>query len=174
MLLSFKQTSSQWVLTMILGTSNCGKEIIKGTPLTKKIKLAYYQSWNFQRKCLTMPVTYTPKDYTHIHFAFVSVTQGTFKPEIPDARTREEFEKFKKMTDVKKIISFGGWSFSSDPETAHILREAALPANRDTFTKNIVDFVNEHGLDGVDIDWEYPGVSSSPHIECATRPTDAI
>ncbi|KAF2730201.1 glycoside hydrolase [Polyplosphaeria fusca] len=144
--------------------SNCGRDIIKGKAPASKLKVAYYESWNFNRKCLNMFVTSIPSDYTHIHFAFANITKGTFKPEITDKRTKEEFEKFKKMKNVKKIISFGGWAFSTEPGTFSILREAVLPANRETFKNNIVKFLDDHGLDGVDIDWEYPGAPDIPGI----------
>ncbi len=42
-----------------------------------------------------------------------------------------------------------------------VLREAVLPQNRERFAANLVAFMNEHGLDGIDLDWEYPGVSGS-------------
>lgn len=106
-----------------------------------------------------MSVDAVPSNYTHLHFAFANVTSD-FKPEITDESVQEQFEIFKGMSDIKKIISFGGWDFSTAPGTYSILREAALPAHRDTFAKNVVAFVNEHNLDGVDIDWEYPGVSN--------------
>ncbi|KAI6784627.1 Killer toxin subunits alpha/beta-like protein [Emericellopsis cladophorae] len=64
---------------------------------------------------------------------------------------------FKQMTDIKRFISFGGWDFSTKPETFNILREDAKPANRGTFKKNIIAFLDEHRLDGVDVDREYPG-----------------
>lgn len=66
------------------------------------------------------------------------------------------------MDDIERIISFGGWDFSAKPETFNILREAVKPENRGTFSKNIIAFLDEHGLDGVNLDWEYPGVSAKP------------
>jgi GH18 family chitinase len=107
-----------------------------------------------------MSVEQIPSSYTHIHFAFANITQGTFEPEITDETVKEQFEIFKQMKNVKKIISFGGWDFSTMPGTFSILRQAAQPGNRELFTKNIVAFLEEHKLDGVDIDWEYPGVSA--------------
>lgn len=90
--------------------------------------------------------------HTHIHFGFANVTTGTYKPEITDEKTKEQFELFKSMTGVKRIISFGGWAFSTQPGSFSILREAVLPANRHTFKNNIIAFLNEHNLDGVDLD----------------------
>lgn len=96
--------------------------------------------------------------YTHIHFAFANLTPD-FKVDISDQNIKDQFEIFKAMTDVRKIISFGGWDFSTLPGTFNILREAVKPANRETFMNNLVDFVKENKLDGIDLDWEYPGVS---------------
>lgn len=103
--------------------------------------------------------------YTHIHFAFANVT-STFGIDISGAQ--DQFNRFKAMPNtVKKIISFGGWDFSTKPGTYNILREATKAANRATFQKNIVAFLKQHNLDGVDIDWEYPGVSHTlnSHVE---------
>jgi GH18 family chitinase len=101
-------------------------------------------------------------EYTHIHFAFATVTKGDYRVEITDPKVVEQFEVFKGMTRVKKIISLGGWAFSTEPGTFQILREAAKPANREKFKNNLISFMKEHNLDGIDLDWEYPGVSTPP------------
>lgn len=107
--------------------------------------------------------------YTHIHFAFATITKGDFQVDIGDDQVKEQFEIFKQMTGIKKIISFGGWEFSTAPGTFSILREAVLPANRDKFKTNLVNFLIKHNLDGIGLDWEYPGVSDPPSI-CRARP----
>ena len=43
---------------------------------------------------------------------------------------------------------------STDPGTYSIFRDAvSSPANMQTFATNLVNFVNQYQLDGVDIDW---------------------
>ncbi|KAL3473669.1 glycoside hydrolase superfamily [Aspergillus californicus] len=74
-----------------------------------------------------------------------------------------------RLSGLKRIISFGGWAFSNELGTNHIIREAVKPENRKTFPDNIVKFVEDNGLDGVDFDWEYPGAhdidGSQPRTE---------
>ncbi|KFY07990.1 hypothetical protein V492_06644 [Pseudogymnoascus sp. VKM F-4246] len=144
--------------------SNCGRDIIKGTAPAKKIKIAYFEAWNYNRKCLTMDVDQIDTSiYTHIHFAFANLTPD-FKVDISDENIKNQFEIFKAMTGVKKIISFGGWDFSTLPGTFQILRSAVSAANRETFKNNLIAFMNEHSLDGIDLDWEYPGAPDIPDI----------
>jgi chitinase len=54
----------------------------------------------------------------------------------------------------KKVISIGGWAFSTDPSTYMLFREAVIEANWDTFAANIASFLEEYDLDGVNLDWE--------------------
>jgi GH18 family chitinase len=96
------------------------------------------------------------KDFTVIHFAFGYINDDFT---VSAKGVEEQFEKFKKLTDVKKIISFGGWAFSNDAPTNHIMRLAVKPANAPTFADNIYNFVMDNDLDGVDFDWEYPGAT---------------
>lgn len=73
-----------------------------------------------------------------------------------------------KALSAKRIISFGGWGYSTEPATYDRLREAMTEANRMNFVNNIISFLNKEGLDGVDFDWEYPGVSDDTAFTALT------
>ncbi|KAG9015421.1 hypothetical protein FRB94_000025 [Tulasnella sp. JGI-2019a] len=49
-------------------------------------------------------------------------------------------------------LSVGGWTGSKHFSTA-----VSTSANRKTFVRNILQVYNQFSIDGIDIDWEYPG-----------------
>ena len=53
---------------------------------------------------------------------------------------------------TKICITIGGWTGSQ-----YFSDAVATASTRATFSQNIVDMVNLYGVDGIDIDWEYPG-----------------
>ncbi|KAF5232628.1 hypothetical protein FAUST_8660 [Fusarium austroamericanum] len=143
---------------------NCGTNIVSNTKKPAKfLNVGYFQGYNLGRPCLNMDVTKLPQlttAYTHIHFAFAGLTSD-FSVLIEPA-TREQFIKFKEVKGSwKKIISFGGWAGSTDASSFQIYRDAIKPANRNKFAYNVMTVLNNHKLDGVDFDWEYPGSASS-------------
>ena len=54
---------------------------------------------------------------------------------------------------VKVGIALGGWN---DGDDSAFVELTANSATRTAFVNNITDFVVQHNLDGVDMDWEYP------------------
>ncbi|KFX94292.1 hypothetical protein V490_04414 [Pseudogymnoascus sp. VKM F-3557] len=147
--------------------SNCGMDIINNSsPPASFIRVGYFEGWNGNRPCLTMDVSRINKaGLTHIHFAFATVT-ADFKVSVSDVQ--DQFTKFTKMTGVKKILSFGGWTFSTSPSTFQLFRDATKPANRAKFAINTVEFLKANNLDGLDFDWEYPGAPDIPDIPAGT------
>ena len=152
--------------------ANCGMDIVSSSAPAEKIKIAYYESWNWNRECLHMHVDSVDTDvYTHIHFAFANITSD-FQIDVSGAQ--DEFDRFKAMSGVKRIISFGGWAFSTEPGTFRILREATKAGNRDAFVSSIVNFVSSNSLDGIDVDWEYPGAPDIPGVPPSGDPEEGM
>ena len=53
---------------------------------------------------------------------------------------------------LKILLSVGGAAAG----TAGFEHVSGTPDLRQEFAANVVDFVDQHGFDGIDIDWEYP------------------
>ncbi|EAQ88055.1 hypothetical protein CHGG_04674 [Chaetomium globosum CBS 148.51] len=142
--------------------SNCGTDIILGARPAQFHRIAYFEAFNFDWACLRMDVAQIDTSkYTHVHFAFLDLTEDF---DVDVVRYREQFIRFTKLKGVKRIVSFGGWTMSTSLATYNIFRDAVKPENRQTFARNLADFANEWHLDGIDIDWEYPGAQVLPEI----------
>lgn len=72
-----------------------------------------------------------------------------------DVMPRGNYNQLRQLKDkhphLVTMISVGGWTLSGR------FSDAALTAeSRERFARSAVNFIVEHGFDGVDIDWEYP------------------
>ncbi|KAJ2712677.1 hypothetical protein H4R19_002637 [Coemansia spiralis] len=105
--------------------------------------VGYYPSWKQGR----MNDTDLSK-YTHVNIAFgLPHADGTIMM---------DFELQKIVEDIKSagsspVLSIGGWNGSGN-FSAIMKNDASRSA-----LLNIVQVIDEHELDGVDIDWEFPG-----------------
>ncbi|KAK2590717.1 hypothetical protein QQS21_011588 [Conoideocrella luteorostrata] len=142
--------------------SNCGMDLVNNDKAPDQFKkIGYFEAFDQLRACLRMQVTEIPTNqYSHIHFAFATVTPS-FDVEI-SSDIENQFRKFLKMSGVNKILSFGGWAFSTERDTFQRFRVATNAQNRETFVDNLVKFMLAQNLDGFDFDWEYPGAPDSP------------
>ncbi|OTA05019.1 hypothetical protein A9Z42_0056530 [Trichoderma parareesei] len=137
--------------------SNCGTSIVNnGTPPTEFKSIGYFESFGANRSCLAMDASQLPTSYTHIHYAFGSITKD-FQVDL--SATLDQFQIFANSTGFKRILSFGGWSFSTSQDSAPIFQQGVTDANRQTFAESVVNVIQQYNLDGVDFDWEYPGAT---------------
>ncbi|KAL4903342.1 hypothetical protein BDW74DRAFT_156203 [Aspergillus multicolor] len=144
--------------------SNCGMEVIKSEAPDSFIRIGYFQGYNLDRECQYMDARQIDSSkYTHIHFGFGTMTES-YDVMVGNTLAQFEFEQFKQLSGVKRILSMGGWAFSTEPATYMIFRNGVQAANRNAMAQKIADFVIEHDLDGIDIDWEYPGAPDIPGI----------
>ncbi|KAM7205956.1 hypothetical protein V8F33_000786 [Rhypophila sp. PSN 637] len=134
---------------------NCGMDIVNNDGLAPQWrKVAYFEAWNSNRPCLHMDVrSIDPVQYNTIHFALLDIT-ADLRIMVP-AEAQADFEHFKTMIEFKRVASFA----------AATLREAVKPQNREMFAERCVAFMLEHGLDGLDFDWEYPASPDLPGAE---------
>lgn len=92
---------------------------------------------------------------THINYAFVNVVdnRAVLTNEKTDTVNFRKLRALKVQNpDLKILISLGGWTWSGNFSDA-VLTDTA----RRAFAASAVDIIRKHDLDGVDIDWEYPG-----------------
>ncbi len=93
---------------------------------------------------------------THINYAFLlPIPDGNFEP-VTNSWKLDQIVKDAMVHGVKVLISVGGWGYDAEFEAL-----AANPESRSVFIENLVAFVKDHQVDGIDVDWEYPGKDSS-------------
>lgn len=108
-----------------------------------KVVVAYVTSWG--------DVIPDASLVTHINYAFghVKDTFDGVRVDNPD-RLREIVKLKEKNGNLKVLLSVGGWGSGNFSEMA------ASDSLRTLFAKDCARTVEEFGLDGIDIDWEYP------------------
>ncbi|KAL5363079.1 hypothetical protein BJX96DRAFT_186568 [Aspergillus floccosus] len=143
--------------------SHCTTAITNNGPSPAKfVNIGYFESWNFDRSCLNMDISkMDSQSYDIVHFAFAGIT-GDYQVDV--RKVQAQFEGLLKLSTVKRVVSFGGWSFSTDYDTFPIFRLGVSPANREAFAQTVVKFAVDYNLDGLDFDWEYPGAPDIPDI----------
>lgn len=140
---------------------------MKKAILTLALLLCLIQAQTAERVVVAYVTSWTqaipdPTVMTHINYAFGHVNDSFDGVRIdnPD-RLRMIVDLKKQNPKLRVLLSVGGWGSGRFSEMA------ASDKNRLLFAKDCRRVVDDFGLDGIDIDWEYPtqssaGISSSP------------
>ncbi len=104
---------------------------------------------------LGSPLNVDPYLLDFVIYSFALINQdGTFS--VYSKMHLEQLSNLKNFKpDLKVIMAIGGWA-------ADGFSDAALtPKSRFAFAREAQKWVKEYNLDGIDLDWEYPGSSAS-------------
>lgn len=104
---------------------------------------------------------------THLNYAFANVTeQGRVVLEQRrDSANLAHLSALKAdHPDLKILLSIGGWVWSDYFSTA-----ALTDASRARFARSAVALLDTYDLDGLDLDWEFPGQEGQDNVH---RPED--
>ncbi|KAJ5724680.1 glycoside hydrolase [Penicillium malachiteum] len=147
--------------------SNCGTDIIQSDAPAETFNIGYFEGFDLSRPCMqTWIDDMDLSSYTHIHMSFATLNSD-FSFNI--STIEEQMSEFVGLSGLKRIITVGGWDFSTDVSTYDIFREAvSTDTNRETLVSNTIAFLNKYDLDGIDWDWEYPGEPDIPGIPADT------
>jgi chitinase len=96
---------------------------------------------------------------SHIIFSFLKIQNDTltFHNAKQETSLRQLAELKKQYPQLKIMVSVGGWGgcgFCSDL--------FASAAHRKIFAKTTVALFKQYGIDGLDLDWEYPAIEGYP------------
>lgn len=88
---------------------------------------------------------------THVNYAFLIPTNDGYYQNIENASKLQRLVSAAHANGVKVMISVGGGGGGDGFRSI-----VANSTYRNNFVNNMLGFVNQYNLDGVDIDWEYP------------------
>ncbi|QCX38340.1 glycoside hydrolase family 18 protein [Aureibaculum algae] len=102
---------------------------------------------------------------THIIYSFTKVIDGEmkFSNEGLAVKLQQLVAEKKNHPHLKVMIACGGWGADGFSDMAHTLE------NRKKFVSSAIQFIKKYKLDGLDIDWEYPGFAAA---NTGARPED--
>jgi hypothetical protein len=110
---------------------------------------------------------------THVNYAFVLPTTTGGLQALDNPSKLQSLVSAAHANNVKVLIAVGGWNDGNDSGFESL---AGNSTYRNNFVNNMVNMVNQYGLDGVDIDWEYPdnGTSSNNYSALMSQLSTAM
>ena len=95
---------------------------------------------------------------THIIYSFTNVIDGEMKfrrPEVAGPKLEALVKQKERNPSLKVMIACGGWGADGFSDMA------LTPESRAKFIQSAKEFIQLYQLDGMDMDWEYPGISGA-------------
>jgi chitinase len=122
---------------------------------TRKVPPPQIIAYIFPRNRALQPSEIAARKLTRINYAFANIHDGRIV-----TGTSMDEANFQTLVGLKQqnpslqvLVSVGGWLWSGNFSDMALTKES-----RSRFIDSVVEFVDRYKLDGLDIDWEYPGM----------------
>lgn len=150
---------------LLLSLTDTGRASAAGDGSAGEV-VGYYASWASAQGY--GPQSVPAERFTQINYAFAKIENGRAVLGDPagDARNLRGLTALRQRNpDLRIVLSLGGWD-----DSAGFSDVAASAASRSAFARSCGELLREYGLDGVDLDWEYPVSGGAPGV--VHRPQD--
>jgi chitinase len=124
--------------------------------LARPVVVAYV----FPRDGALKPGQIDPHWSTRINYAFANIKEGRMV-----TGSDLDAPNFAYLTSLRKqnpsltvLVSVGGWDWSGGFSDAALTEQS-----RQAFIESVMAFLKSYDLDGLDIDWEFPGLPGAGH-----------
>ncbi|KAK0406734.1 hypothetical protein QR680_018770 [Steinernema hermaphroditum] len=131
---------------------------VPSTYAANYVHACYFTNWAQYRPGVGK---YTPKDYspglcTHILYAFGWINAQTYKVEKREWNDEVLYKGLNEMKEkdrgLKTLLSIGGATFPNN-----LFQTLAGNSQlRKTFINSAIEWADQYGFDGIDLDWEFP------------------
>ena len=147
-----KKYSTKWLLIILfLSLMSLSSNTIKRQDAPIVVMAYYVAEKEYNPSALPLD------QLTHIIFSFTNVIDGEMKFGNDEAakKLKQLVAQRKSHPHLKVMIACGGWGADGFSDMAHTAE------NRSKFIQSVIKFNKEFQLDGLDIDWEYPGIPAA-------------
>jgi chitinase len=114
----------------------------------------------FSENSVLQPGQIDARALTRINYAFANIANGRMVTGFTsDPQNLVFIASLKQQNpDLTVLVSVGGWLWSTNFSDV-----ALTPESRAAFIQSVMEFLAQYQLDGLDIDWEYPGMPGAGH-----------
>ncbi|MGC2162567.1 MAG: glycoside hydrolase family 18 protein [Silvibacterium sp.] len=112
----------------------------------------------FPQNHVLQPGEIAAQKVTRINYAFANIQNGVIVNGFPtDAANFTALNALKQQNpSLTVLVSVGGWLWSGNFSDTVLTGQS-----RKAFIDSVVAFIEKYDLDGLDIDWEYPGLAGA-------------
>ncbi|HEX4022289.1 MAG TPA: glycoside hydrolase family 18 protein [Acidobacteriaceae bacterium] len=154
---TWKRAARMFRLCVLLLTGlSCSPALLAGALRSTKqpVIIAYV----FPQNKVLQPGEIAAQKLTRINYAFANLQGGKIVDGFPsDAQNFAALLALKKQNpSLTVLVSVGGWLWSGRFSDMALTKQS-----RSLFIDSVVQFIEGYKLDGLDIDWEYPGMAGA-------------